>query len=141
MTTLNHDDNSQKCDKSHIGNWYYSIETNNSLWLWFSVWTGIFVAKLAKSSIKWDFFKLFKKPNFCPIIHFFQNPNIFTSFLPKIVWQFFLWNQSCQQLKSKITTFSRVFHPQKIDNFLGKSKLNFLTVCLCTNFKHGAAFL
>ena len=29
--------------------------------------------------------------------------------------------------KSKITTFSRVFHLQKIDNFLEKSKLNFWT--------------
>ena len=27
--------------------------------------------------------------------------------------------------KSKTTTFSRVFHPPKMDNFLGKSKLNF----------------
>ena len=29
--------------------------------------------------------------------------------------------------KSKTTTFSRVFHLKKIDNFLGKSKLNFWT--------------
>ena len=29
--------------------------------------------------------------------------------------------------KCKTTTFSRVFHPKKIDNFLGKSKLNFWT--------------
>ena len=29
--------------------------------------------------------------------------------------------------KSKTTTFSRVFHPKKIDNFLGKSKLNLWT--------------
>ena len=29
--------------------------------------------------------------------------------------------------KSKTTTFSRVFHPKKIDNFLGKSKSNFWT--------------
>ena len=29
--------------------------------------------------------------------------------------------------KSKTTTFSRVFHPNKIDNFFGKSKLNFWT--------------
>ena len=28
---------------------------------------------------------------------------------------------------SKTTTFSRVFHPKKIDHFLGKSKLNFWT--------------
>ena len=27
----------------------------------------------------------------------------------------------------KTPTFSRVFHPKKIDNFLGKSKLNFWT--------------
>ena len=29
--------------------------------------------------------------------------------------------------KTKTTTFSRVFHPKKIDKFLGKSKLNFWT--------------
>ena len=29
--------------------------------------------------------------------------------------------------KSKTTTFSRVFHPKKIDNFLEKLKLNFWT--------------
>ena len=29
--------------------------------------------------------------------------------------------------KSKTKTFSRVFHPKKIDNFLGKPKLNFWT--------------
>ena len=29
--------------------------------------------------------------------------------------------------KSKTTTFSRVFHLRKIDNFLGKSKFNFWT--------------
>ena len=29
--------------------------------------------------------------------------------------------------KPKTTTFSRVFQPKKIDNFVGKSKLNFWT--------------
>ena len=29
--------------------------------------------------------------------------------------------------KPKTTTFSRVFHPKKIDNFLGKSKMNIWT--------------
>ena len=37
---------------------------------------------------------------FCPKIQFWQNPNIFKSFSPKFFWQFFSWNQSCQQLKS-----------------------------------------
>ena len=29
--------------------------------------------------------------------------------------------------ESKTTIFSRVFHPKKIDNFIGKSKLDFWT--------------
>ena len=33
--------------------------------------------------------------------NFDKTPNIFTSFSPKFFfWQFFSWNQSCQQLKS-----------------------------------------
>ena len=71
---------------------------------------------------------LFEKSNFCPKIQFWQNPNIFTTFSPKFFWQFFSWNQSCQQLKSpKPQHFHMFFIPKKINNFLGKSKLNFWT--------------
>ena len=60
---------------------------------------------------------LFEKSNFC------RKKINFDKTL-----QFFSGNQSCQQLKkSKTTTFSRFFHPKKINNFLGKSKLNFWT--------------
>ena len=65
---------------------------------------------LSKNSI------LTKTPTFSRVFH----PNFF--------WQFFSWNQSCQQLKSpKPQHFHEFFTPQKIDNFLGKSKLNFWT--------------
>ena len=42
-------------------------------------------------------------------------------------WQFFSWNPSCQQLKSPKPQHFHEFSPKKIDNFLGKSKLNFWT--------------
>ena len=79
------------------------------------------------SSIAW-LYTLFEKSNFCPKIQFWQNPNFFTSFSPNFFSQFFSWNQSCQQLKSPIPQqFREFFTPKKIDNFLGKSKLNFWT--------------
>ena len=57
-----------------------------------------------------------------------QIPNIFTSFSPKFLLTIFLVKSKLSTAKkSKTTTFSRVFHPKKIDNFLGKSKLNFWT--------------
>ena len=58
---------------------------------------------------------------------FVQKFNIFTSFSPKFFWQFFSWNQSCQQLKLPKPQHFHEFFTQKIDNFLGKSKLNFWT--------------
>ena len=65
---------------------------------------------LSKNSI------LTKKPTFSRVFH----PNFF--------WQFFSWNQSCHQLRSlKPQHFHEFFTPIKIDNFLGKSKLNFWT--------------
>ena len=49
-------------------------------------------------------------------------------FHPIFFWQFFSWNPKLSTAKkSKTTTFSRVFYPKKIDNFLGKLKLNFWT--------------
>ena len=68
-----------------------------------------------------------EKSNFCPKIQFWQNPNIFTSFSPNFFWQFFSWNQSCQQLKSQKPQHFHEFFTQKVDNFHGKSKLNFWT--------------
>ena len=88
-------------------------------------WTGQCHTKvMRKTSGIWSFFSwkvcltIFEKSNFCPKFQFWLNPNIFTSFSPKI----FLTAK-----KYKSTTFSRVFQPQKIDNFLGKAKLNFWT--------------
>ena len=60
--------------------------------------------------------------------NFDKKPNIFTSFSPKIFLTIFLVKSMLLIVKkSKTTTFSRVFLPKKIDNFLGKSKLNFRT--------------
>ena len=50
-----------------------------------------------------------------------------TVFHPNFFWQFFSWNQSCQQLKSPKPQHFHEFFTQKIDNFHGKSKLNFWT--------------
>ena len=53
-------------------------------------------------------------------------PRHFHEFLPNKFLTIFLVKSKLSTVKkSKTTTFSRVFLPQKIDNFLGKSKLNF----------------
>ena len=61
-----------------------------------------------------------KSQFFVKKFNFYKTP----SFSP----QFFSWNQSYQQLKSpKPQHFHEFFNQKKIDNFLGKSKLNFWT--------------
>ena len=45
--------------------------------------------------------------------NFDKTPNIFTSFSPKFFWQFFSWNQSCQQLESPKPQHFRDFFTQK----------------------------
>merc|ERR1712004_154114 len=55
-------------------------------------------------------------------------PQHFHEFFTQIFLTIFLVKAKLSTAKkSKTTTFSRVFHPKKIDNFLGKSKLNFWT--------------
>ena len=70
---------------------------------------------LTKKEIKTKFnfqTTLFEKSNFCPKFNFDKTPTFSqVQILAK---------------KSKISTFSQVF-PKKIDNFLGKLKLNFWT--------------
>ena len=45
-------------------------------------------------------------------------------FHPNFFWQFFSWNQSCQQLKSpKPQHFHKFFTPKKIDNFSREIKV------------------
>ena len=81
-----------------------------------------------KSLIILHIITLFEKSNFCPKIQFWQKPNIFTSFSSNIFLTIFLVKSKLSTAKkSKTTTFSRVFHPKKIDNYLGKSKLIFRT--------------
>ena len=70
---------------------------------------------------------LFKKSNFCPKIQFWQNPNILTSFSPNFFfWQFFWWNQSCQQLKSPKSQHFHEFFTQKNRQFSPEIKVEFL---------------
>ena len=55
-------------------------------------------------------------------------PQHFHGFFIKIVLPIFLVKLTLSTAKKpKTTTFSRVFHPKKFGNFLGKSKLNFWT--------------
>ena len=56
-----------------------------------------------------------------------QNPNIFTSFSPVTFLTIILVKSKLSTAKkSKTTTFSRVFHPKKIDNFSREIKVEFL---------------
>ena len=55
----------------------------------------------------------FEKSNFCPKIQFSR------VFQPKFFWEFFSWNQSCQQLNSLEPPHFQEFFTQKIDNFSG----------------------
>ena len=59
--------------------------------------------------------------------NFDKTPTFSRVFHPKFFWQFFSYNQSCQQLKSPKPRLFHEFFTQKIDNFLRKSKLNFWT--------------
>ena len=57
----------------------------------------------------------------------FTKPQHFHEFFTQFFsWQFFSWNQSCQQLKSSKPHHFHEFFTQKVDNFLGKSKVEFL---------------
>ena len=61
-------------------------------------------------------------------VKFLSKNSIFKSFSPKFFLAIFLVKSKLSTAKkSKITTFSRIFLPKKIDNFHGKSKLNFWT--------------
>ena len=71
--------------------------------------------RYSKSQIFVQKFNFDKTPTFSRVFH----PNFF--------WQFFSWNQSCQQLKCPKPQLFHEFFTQKIDNFLGKTKLNFWT--------------
>ena len=104
-----------------------------------TMWAWFFVPLFPRWALRWWWCSwsklslflptLFEKSKFCPKIQFWQKPNIFASFSPNFFFDnFFSWNQSCQQLKSpKPQHFHKFFTPKKIDNFLGKSKLNFWT--------------
>ena len=78
------------------------------------------------------------------------NPNIFTSFLPKIFLTIFLVKSKLSTAKkSKTTTFSRVFHPEKNRQFSREIKVEFLnkkwrfwTACLeAGNSLHGIIWI
>ena len=63
---------------------------------------------------------LFEKSNFCPKIHFDKTPTFSRVLHPNFFWQFFSWNQSCQQLKSpKPQHFHQFFIQNKSTIFSG----------------------
>ena len=68
-----------------------------------------------------------KSQIFVQKFNFDKTPTFSRVFHPKVFWQFFSWNQSCQQLKSPKPQHFHEFFTPKIDNFLGKSKLDFWT--------------
>ena len=58
---------------------------------------------------------------------FDQTPTFSRVFRPNFFWQFFSWNQSCQQLESpKPQHFHEFFTPQKIRQFSREIKVEFL---------------
>ena len=62
----------------------------------------------------------------CLILTHYSKSQIFVQeFKKKILTIFLVKSKLSTAKKSKTTTFSRVFHQKKIDNFLGKSKLIF----------------
>ena len=69
-----------------------------------------------------------KSQIFVQKFNFDKTPTFSRVFHPKFFWQFFSWNQSCQQLKSpKPQHFHEFFTPKKIYNFLfRKIKVEFL---------------
>ena len=83
----------------------------------------------SKSQILVQKFNFDKTPTFSRVFH------------PKFFWQFFLWNQSCQQLKSPNPQHFHEFFTQKNRQFSREIKVEFLdkkwrfqTVCRSTIF-------
>ena len=59
--------------------------------------------------------------------NFDRTPTFSRIFHPKFFWQFFSWNQSCQQLKSpRPQHFHEFFTPKKIRQFSREIKVEFL---------------
>ena len=65
-----------------------------------------------------------KSQIFVQKFNFDKTPTFSRVFHPNFFWQFFSWNQSCQQLKSPKPQHFHEFFTLKIV-FFGKSKLNF----------------
>ena len=69
-----------------------------------------------------------KSQIFVPKFNFDKTPTFSRAFHSKFFLTIFLVKSKLSTAKkSKNTIISRVFTPKKIDNFLGKSKLNFWT--------------
>ena len=101
---------------------------SNFLLLFKSMISTRLISKLPNYSTRPAFLAtLFEKSNICPKIQFWQSPNIFTSFSPKIVLTIFLVKSKLSTAKkSKTTTFSRVFHPKKTRQISREIKVEFL---------------
>ena len=74
-----------------------------------SKWGHTVILHYSESQIFVQKFNFDKTPTFSRVLH------------PKCFWQFFTWNQSCQQLKSpKPQHFHKFFTPKKSTIFSGK---------------------
>ena len=62
-----------------------------------------------------------KSQIFVQKFNFDKTPTFSRVFHPNFFWQFFSWNQSCQQLKSPKPQHFHDFFTPKVDNFHGKS--------------------
>ena len=72
-------------------------------------------------------YTLFEKSNFVQNFNLTKPQQFHEFFIQIFLTIFLVKSKLLTAKKSKTTTISRVFHPKKIDNFLGKSKLNFWT--------------
>ena len=109
-----------------VANWYHSKLLSFFLTLYYRISMIIFRKIIFKSIWNSHYSKsqiFVQKFNFDK-----TKPQHFHEFFTqKILTIFLVKSKLSTAKKSKTKTFSRVFHPQKIGNFLGKSKWNYWT--------------
>ena len=115
------------------------------------LWWVFFLSEKSWKKKSWVFFFsfFFWKVKFMSKNSILTKPQHFHEFLPNIFWQFFSWNQSCQQLKSpKPQHFHEFFTPKpstifsenqswifgqkmKISNSVFREHLESILYCIC----------
>ena len=89
---------------------YDGIVMCGNIWLHLQIKLECCIGRHAKGVQHGDVDTLFEKSNFCPKIQFWTTPTFSRVFPPIFFGRFFLWNQSCQQLKSpKPQHFHEIF--------------------------------